>query len=131
MFQLHQWQIFWNMWLMLCIRVCGVSIFFRRWKSLSKILRRRLKIHPRQQFTQRFRLGYPLKVLQSQFFSFYKSHNTLKDPVGCDPTESINFISEFFTGSTDKVICEKSELFYLLQSKVQQMNIWGGQCNGR
>ena len=38
-------------------------------------------------------------ALQSQLYSDYKSSNTLKCLIGCDPNGSIIFVSELFTGS--------------------------------
>jgi hypothetical protein len=43
--------------------------------------------------------------LQSQLISDYKSSTTLKALIGCDPSGSVTFISELFTGSiSDKAI---------------------------
>ncbi len=54
--------------------------------------------------------------LQSQMFSAYKSSCTLKGLVGCDPSGSLVFLSELFTGSiSDKILTEKSGFYDLLE----------------
>lgn len=58
--------------------------------------------------------------LQSQMYSDYKSSTTLKALIGCDPSGSVIFISELFTGSiSDKVICEESGVFNLLKQMIE------------
>lgn len=58
--------------------------------------------------------------LQSQMYSDYKSNTTLKGLIGCDPSGSVIFISELFTGSiSDKAITEQSG-FYELLSKLKE-----------
>ena len=58
--------------------------------------------------------------LQSQLISDYKSSTTLKALIGCDPSGSVTFISELFTGSiSDKAIMEQSG-FYDLITQIKQ-----------
>ena len=58
--------------------------------------------------------------LQSQLYSDYKSSTTLKALIGCDPSGSVTFISELFTGSiSDKAITEQSG-FYDLITQLKQ-----------
>jgi hypothetical protein len=58
--------------------------------------------------------------LQSQLHSDYKSSTTLKALIGCDPSGSVTFISELFTGSiSDKAITEQSG-FYDLITQLKQ-----------
>lgn len=55
--------------------------------------------------------------IQSQLYSDYKSNTTLKALIGCDPSGSVIFISELFTGSiSDKAITEQSGFYELLSS---------------
>jgi hypothetical protein len=55
-------------------------------------------------------------ALQSQMYSDYKSSTTLKALIGCDPSGSVIFISELFTGSiSDKMICEESGFYAILK----------------
>lgn len=59
--------------------------------------------------------------LQSQMYSDYKSNTTLKALIGCDPSGSVIFISELFTGSiSDKCITEQSGFYELLDKLKQQ-----------
>ncbi|XP_023932779.1 uncharacterized protein LOC106158290 [Lingula anatina] len=59
--------------------------------------------------------------LQSQMYSDYKSNTTLKGLIGCDPSESVIFISELFTGSiSDKCITEQSGFYEQLDKLKQQ-----------
>lgn len=56
-------------------------------------------------------------VLQSQSFSNYKSTNTLKSLIACDPRGAIMFTSTLFTGSlSDKEIVQKSKFLELLKT---------------
>jgi hypothetical protein len=49
-------------------------------------------------------------------YSDYKSSTTFKALIGCDPSWSIIFISELFTGSiSDKMICEESGFYAILK----------------
>ena len=53
-------------------------------------------------------------------YSDYKSSTTLKALIGCDPSGSVTFISELFTGSIpDKAITEHSG-FYDLITQLKQ-----------
>lgn len=55
--------------------------------------------------------------IQSQLYSDYKSNTTLKALIGCDPSGSVLFISELFTGSiSDKAITEQSGFYDLLKT---------------
>ncbi|XP_064613969.1 uncharacterized protein LOC135477706 [Liolophura sinensis] len=50
--------------------------------------------------------------VQSQCFSDYKSSNTLKSLVVCDPRGSVMFVSDLFSGSiSDNEICEQSGFY--------------------
>lgn len=56
-------------------------------------------------------------VLQSQSFSNYKSTNTLKSLIACDPRGAIMFTSTLFTGSlSDKEIVQKSNFLELMKT---------------
>lgn len=67
--------------------------------------------------------------LQSQLYSDYKSSTTLKALVGCDPSGSVIFISELFTGSiSDKAICEQSGFFQLLKDLLDNGYIQPGDA---
>ncbi|KAK0143488.1 putative nuclease HARBI1 [Merluccius polli] len=58
-------------------------------------------------------------VLQSQSFSNYKSTNTLKSLIACDPRGAIMFTSTLFTGSlSDKEIVNKSKFLDLLKTLI-------------
>ena len=49
-------------------------------------------------------------ALQSQLYSSYKSHTTLKDLIGISPNGSIYFVSELWSGSiSDRELVIKSE----------------------
>ena len=53
--------------------------------------------------------------LQSQMYSDYKSGNTLKGLIACDPMGNIVLVSELFTGSmSDGVIIKNSGFYKLL-----------------
>jgi hypothetical protein len=66
-------------------------------------------------------------VIQSQTYSSYKSHNTVKGLVGCDPKGSITFISQLYTGSmSDKQITEASGLYEELKRKLQNKEVLPG-----
>lgn len=55
--------------------------------------------------------------LQSQMFSDYKSSTTLKALIGCDPSGSVIFISDLFTGSvSDKAITVQSGFYEHLKT---------------
>lgn len=59
-------------------------------------------------------------VLQSQSYSTYKSHNTMKGLVGCDPSGGLLFVSSLFTGSiSDKKIVDMSGLYKVLAEKLK------------
>ena len=56
-------------------------------------------------------------ALQSQLYSDYKSSTTLKCLIGCDPGESLLFVSELFTGCiSDKQLTEQSGFYDLLRT---------------
>ena len=53
-------------------------------------------------------------ALQSQLYSSYKSHTTLKDLIGISPNGSIYFVSELGSGSiSDRKLVIKSVMFCL------------------
>ena len=53
-------------------------------------------------------------ALQSQLYSSYKSHTTLKDFIGIFPNGSIYFVSELWSGSiSDRELVIKSIMFCL------------------
>ncbi|XP_033731763.1 uncharacterized protein LOC117321455 [Pecten maximus] len=55
--------------------------------------------------------------LQSQFYSDYKSSTTLKCLIGCDPSGSVIFVSELYSGSiSDKTITEESGFYKTLKN---------------
>lgn len=59
-------------------------------------------------------------VLQSQSFSNYKSTNTLKSLIACDPRGAILFTSTLFTGAlSDKDIFQKSNFLQLMKSLIE------------
>lgn len=59
-------------------------------------------------------------VLQSQSFSSYKSTNTLKSLIVCDPRGAIMFTSTLFTGSlSDKEIVRKSNFLELMKTLME------------
>lgn len=59
-------------------------------------------------------------VLQSQSFSNYKSTNTLKALVACDPRGAVIFSSALFTGSmSDKEIVRHCGIISLLQKMIE------------
>ncbi|KAK1876644.1 putative nuclease HARBI1 [Dissostichus eleginoides] len=59
-------------------------------------------------------------VLQSQSYSSYKSTNTLKSLVACDPRGAVIFSSALFTGSmSDKEIVRESGLIPLLEKQIE------------
>ena len=56
------------------------------------------------------------KVLNSEIFSNYKSHNTFKGLIGITPCGMISFISSLYTGSiSDKEITKRSGILDLLE----------------
>ena len=56
-------------------------------------------------------------VIQQATFSTYKNTNTMKVLVGCTPRGLVSYISPAFGGSTsDRQICERSELFQLCEA---------------
>lgn len=62
------------------------------------------------------------KVLNSQMYSTYKSHTTMKGLVGITPNGCINFISTLYTGSiSDKKITMQSGVLNLLEKGDQVM----------
>lgn len=64
---------------------------------------------------------------QSQSYSAYKSHNTLKGLVGCSPAGSIIFLSQLYTGSvSDKQITEMCGLYKVLEDKMKMGHILPG-----
>lgn len=59
-------------------------------------------------------------VLQSQTFSSYKSTNTLKSLVACDPRGSVMFVSALFTGTiSDKDIFNQCNIVQLLKGCIE------------
>ena len=65
--------------------------------------------------------------LQSQLYSSYKSHTTLKALVGCDPNGALMFVSTLYTGSiSDKKLTEDSGFYKLLQELKQNGYILDG-----
>ena len=59
-------------------------------------------------------------VLQSQTYSTYKSTNTLKSLVACDPRGALIYVSALFTGSiSDKEIFNRSNIIDVLKGCVQ------------
>ena len=52
--------------------------------------------------------------LQSQMYSAYKSGNTLKGLIACDPMGNIVLVSELFTGPMSDVVIIKKSGFYKL-----------------
>lgn len=63
-------------------------------------------------------------VKQSQSYSAYKSHNTVKGLIGCSPAGSIIFISQLYTGSvSDKKITEMCGLYQLLEDKLKMGHV--------
>lgn len=72
-------------------------------------------------------------LFQSQCFSEYKSANTLKYLVVCDPRGSILFVSDLYCGSiSDNDICVKSGFFvYLLSLMISRGYLHTGDYNGR
>ncbi|XP_060077043.1 uncharacterized protein LOC132556625 [Ylistrum balloti] len=53
---------------------------------------------------------------QSQMYSDYKSCNTLKGLIGCDPNGNVMFVSEFHSGAiSDKAIAEESGFYEVLK----------------
>ena len=53
-------------------------------------------------------------ALQSQLYSSYKSHTTMKDLIGISPNGSIYFVSELWSGSiSDRDLVIKSVMFCL------------------
>lgn len=59
-------------------------------------------------------------VLQSQSYSNYKSANTLKSLIACDPRGSVIFCSTLFTGSmSDKGIVRQSNFIELMKTLLQ------------
>jgi len=68
-------------------------------------------------------------ALQSQFYSEYKSSTTLKALVGCDPSGSVIFVSELFTGAiSDKLITEKSGFLQLLRDLIAKGYVHRGDA---
>ena len=66
-------------------------------------------------------------VKQSQSYSSYKSHNTLKGLVGCSPAGCTIFVSELYTGSiSDKKITEECGLYDVLKKKLEVGQILPG-----
>ena len=68
-------------------------------------------------------------VLQSMTYSSYKSANTLKALVACDPRGGVIFVSALFTGSiSDKEIFNKCNIIQQLQALIQcgHLNIGDG-----
>ena len=67
--------------------------------------------------------------LQSQMYSDYKSSTTLKALIGCDPSGSIIFISELFTGSiSDKLLCQESGFYDMLKLLLENKFILPGDA---
>ncbi|KAK0151972.1 hypothetical protein N1851_006671 [Merluccius polli] len=59
-------------------------------------------------------------VLQSQTYSTYKSTNTLKSLVACDPRGAVIYVSALFTGSiSDKEIFNRCNIIDILKGCVQ------------
>ncbi|XP_056150909.1 uncharacterized protein LOC130125376 [Lampris incognitus] len=59
-------------------------------------------------------------LLQSQTYSTYKSSNTLKSLVACDPRGAVMYVSAIFTGSlSDKEIFNQCNIIELLQGCIQ------------
>ena len=53
-------------------------------------------------------------LLNSEFFSAYENHTTLKGLVGISPSGAITFISQLYTGSiSDREIVERSGILDL------------------
>jgi hypothetical protein len=66
-------------------------------------------------------------VRQSQYYSQYKSSNTVKALIGCDPNGAIIFISQLFSGCiSDKEICHQSNLFEILREKIESGQVKQG-----
>ena len=59
--------------------------------------------------------------LQSQMYSDYKSSTTLKCLIGCDPSGSLIFVSELFTGSiSDKALTNDSGFYDILKTLLEK-----------
>lgn len=59
-------------------------------------------------------------VLQSQTYSTYKSTNTLKSLVACDPRGSVIYVSALFTGAiSDKEIFNECNILDILKGYIQ------------
>ena len=63
-----------------------------------------------------FDLDCSSKVVNSEFYSAYKSHTTLKCLVGIAPHGAVTFISSLYQGSiSDKEITRRSGILSLIQ----------------
>ena len=62
------------------------------------------------------------KVLNSEFYSFYKSHTTYKGLVGISPNGAVTFVSSLFQGSmSDKEITRQSGILNVLEEGTEVM----------
>jgi uncharacterized coiled-coil protein SlyX len=69
------------------------------------------------------------QALQSQLYSDYKSSTTLKGLIACDPSGSLLFASELFTGSiSDKALTQQCGFYDLLQKLKQYGYIHDGDA---
>ncbi|XP_051813815.1 uncharacterized protein LOC127536712 isoform X2 [Acanthochromis polyacanthus] len=120
----------------------SVSIIFRAWVDYMYNKLASLSIWPHRdiitsQMPDKYKADYPtsfgildcteLRIqkpsslqLQSQTFSDYKSTNTLKALIACDPRGAVTFISTLFTGSiSDREIFNQCGITTLLEGLIE------------
>jgi len=128
-----------------------VSLILVTWLNYMYIILGSLKIWPHRKIIldncpEGFKEKYPntliiidateLKIQvpsslqkQSQTYSNYKSHNTLKCLLGVDPKGGIIFVSQLYEGSiSDKELLKRCGLLEVLQQKMQVGEIARGDA---